>query len=539
LFRIKIVLLSVLISGSVLIVFGLYFLDVVNDVSLDRIDREIRTLGEGPLHGWLPRRHWEELDKSLRFIYGTERWKDIIVQVRDAGNEVLYRSPHWPGEISEDIFPGYDRKMEALPPFPDNFPENGQPFNSKIGRPPDSADAADPTGRGASGEKIKPPEPPRFGAPSDQPRDTRFEGFTPPDRPSFPPFPPPAPRIKQPFFKTMKADQGVWRIGIMGNQYVTILLGMEMAGFYSDAARFKRTLFITVPIALLLLAGGGWLITYRALKPIALITGTAESITAQGLDQRIPPSAGADAEFSMLVAVINNMLDRLEKSFKQAVRFSADAAHELKTPLTILQGMLDDAVQHAVTGSDEQRFYGTLIEEVQRLKAIVQKLLILAHADAGQLTLNLEPLDISAVIESVIEDVSAVAPNLHLEQQIAPQITVKADPDLFKLVIQNLASNAVKYNTEGGLIRFEIEVRGDRVLFTISNTGTPIPEADREKIFHRFYRIDKSRSHAVPGSGLGLSLAREIVHAHKGALRLNADSGNLISFTLSLPRSLM
>lgn len=534
-FRIKIVLLSILISGSVLIVFGLYFLNVINEVSLDRIDREIRTLGEGQLRIWLPKRHWEEMDKSLRFIYGTERWKDIIVQVKDAGSEVLYRSPHWPGGISENIFPEYDRKMDALPPLPDNFPENGQPFNSKIRRPPDSADAADPTGRGASGEKIKPPEPPRFGTLPDRPGDTPFAGFTPPDRPPFPPFPPSPPRIKQPFFKTLKADQGVWRIGIMGNQYVTILLGMEMAGFYSDAARFKRTFLITVPIALLLLAGGGWLITYRALKPIVLITRTAESITAQGLDRRIPPAAGSDAEFSILVDVINSMLDRLEKSFRQAVRFSADAAHELKTPLTILQGVLDDAVQHAATGSDEQRFYGTLIEEVQRLKAIVQKLLILAHADAGQLALNLEPLDISAVIESAIEDVGAIAPNLRLEQQIAPQVTVKADPDLFKQVIQNLTSNAVKYNTEGGLIRFQLEVRGDRVLFTISNTGNPIPEADREKIFHRFYRVDKSRSHAVPGSGLGLSFAREIVHAHKGTLCLNADSGNLISFTLSLP----
>ena len=425
--------------------------------------------------------------------------------------------------------------MEAVPPLPDNFPENGQPFNSKIGRPPDSADAADPARRDISGEKKKPPRPPRFGQLPDRPGDNPFAGITLPD---LPPFPPPPPRRKQPFFKTLKADQRVWRIGIMGNQYVTILLGMEMTGFYSDAARFKRTFLITVPIALLLLAGGGWLITYRALKPIALITRTAESITAQGLDRRIPPSAGADTEFFTLVAVINSMLDRLEKSFKQAVRFSADAAHELKTPLTILQGVLDDAVQHAATGSDEQRFYGTLIEEVQGLKAIVQKLLILAHADAGQLALNLEPLDISAVIASAIEDVSAIAPNLRLEQQIAPQVTVQADPDLFRQAIQNLTSNAVKHNTEGGLIRFHLEVRGDRVLFTILNTGTPIPEADREKIFHRFYRVDKSRSHAIPGSGLGLSLAREIVHAHKGTLCLNADSGNLISLTLSLPRNL-
>ena len=529
-FRIKIVLLSILISGSVLVSFGLYFLNVINSVSLDRIDREIRTLGEGPLRAGFPGRHWEHLEKSLLFIYGDERWKDIIVQVKDSRNEVLYRSPHWPKGISEDFFTEYDRKMEDPPPFPDNFPGNGQPF--RFERPPDGViGTADPT-RGTPGEGEKPPWSPHFGPPPGRPGDT-------PSARIFPPNPPPLPiRRKQPFFKTMKADQGVWRIGIMGNQYVTILLGMEMAGFYADAARFKRTFLITVPIALLLLAGGGWVIANRALKPVALITRTAKSVTAQGLDQRIPASAGSDSELSHLVGVINDMLDRLEKSFKQALRFSADAAHELKTPLTILQGVLDDAIQHAATGSDEQRRYSTLIEEVQRLKSIVQKLLILAHADAGQLALHLEPLDMSAVIESAIEDVGAIAPSLRLEQQITPGIIVQADPDLFKQVIQNLTSNAVKYNTRDGLIRFELEVRNDRALFTISNTGTRITETDREKIFHRFYRVDKSRSHAIPGSGLGLSLAREIIHAHKGDIRLNADPGDLVSFTLSLPCSL-
>jgi heavy metal sensor kinase len=322
----------------------------------------------------------------------------------------------------------------------------------------------------------------------------------------------------------------------MGNQFVTILVGMDMAGFYSDAARFRRTFFIAVPVALLLLAAGGWLITNRALRPVADITRTAQSITAQGLDRRIPRSAGAPDEFSRLVDVINDMLDRLEKSFRQAVRFSADAAHELKTPLTVLQGMLDDAVQHAADGSDEQRSCGVLLEEVERLKTIVQKLLILAHADAGQLVLNPEPLDVSSVIESAIEDVGAMAPSLRLERYIAPHVMVQADPDLFRQVIQNLTSNAVKFNTEDGLIRFRLEERGDRVVFTISNTGAPIPDADREKIFHRFYRVDQSRSGAVPGSGLGLSLAREIVHAHRGTLCLDADSPGLTSFTLRLPR---
>lgn len=530
-FRIKIILLSILISGSVLVAFGLYFLNVIHDVSLDRIDLELRSLGPRPIHAWRLARSGEELDRRLQSIYGTERWKDIIVQIRIGKNEVLYRSPHWPTAISEDSFPEYDRRMETLPPLPALFPE-GRQHPERSSR---NAGAVDPTGQATPGAGNGPPMPLRSGVPPDRPAGPPADLVR---SPSPLPAPPEPFRMKQHFFKTLKADGKTWRVGIMGDPFVTILIGMNMAGFHADEARYRETFFIAVPIALLLLAAGGWLITRRALRPVADITRTAESITAQGLDRRIPSSPGPDDEFSRLVDVINDMLDRLEKSFRQAVRFSADAAHELKTPLTILQGMLDDAVQHAATGSDEQRSYGALIEEVQRLKAIVQKLLILAHADAGQLTLNLEPLDISAVIESAVEDVGAVAPHLRLEQEIAPHVTVQADPDLFRQVVQNLTSNAVKYNRQGGLIRFRLEERRDGVIFTISNTGTPIPEADREKIFHRFHRVDKSRSRAVPGSGLGLSLAQEIVHAHRGSLRLDDDSGGLVSFTLTLPRNL-
>jgi signal transduction histidine kinase len=235
------------------------------------------------------------------------------------------------------------------------------------------------------------------------------------------------------------------------------------------------------------------------------------------------------------VEVINGMLDRLEKSFSQAIRFSGDAAHELQTPLTILQGELDDAVQHAPVGSEEQQRYSGLLEEVQRLKAIVQKLLILARVDAGRLELCLEPLDVGAMIESAVEDAGAIAPYLQVEKRIVSGVIVKADPDLIGQVIRNLTSNAIKYNHENGLIKFQLSVRDNNALVTISNTGVSIPAKDREKIFDRFYRVDQSRSKTVSGTGLGLSLAREIVHAHGGKLRLDSDSGNVVSFTLSLP----
>ena len=468
-FRLKIILLSVLISGSVLIGFGLYFLSVINKAGMERIDSEILALGGTQLHATPPREHWLDFAKSLQFISDGKRLKDQIIQIT-AGpkKEIFFQSPNWPQEISEELFPEFDQEMR------------------------------------------------------------------PPPGPNEPLLRIPSVKIKKAFFQTIKTSTGTWRVAIMGNQRVTVLVGMNMAGFISDAERFNNAFLIVLPLALLLLAAGGWVVADRAMRPVALITRTAEGITAQALDQRIP-EIDSGTELSRLVNVINSMLERLEKSFSQAVRFSADAAHELQTPLTILQGELDDAVQHAPIDSEEQRRYSALLEEVQRLKSIVQKLLILARADAGKLNLRLELVDLSAMIESASEDAGAIAPHLRIEKEIAPGVMVKADTDLLRQVIQNLTSNAAKYNVQKGLVRFRLRARVDTVHVTISNTGDPIPAEDQKRIFDRFYRVDKSRNNAIAGTGLGLSLAREIVHAHQGTLSLDSGPGNLVSFTLSLP----
>ena len=546
-FRIKIALLSVLLSGSVLVGLDLYSLSIMNKVGMARIDREILTLGEGHLATRPPRGYWQNFETSLRFIYGEERSENLIVQIKDPLNEVLFKSSHWPAEITEDSFPDFNRAMDTRPPNPDDRDE-------RRGPPPEAYKACEGKSAGSSAQFVDPRGETVKGTCEEEDgklvlRPDLRKGDRPGqahDGPGDRPFPPPQksdqpggpmPRIKKkPYFATIQTPSGVWRTGIMGSDRITLMVGVNMAGFYEDADRYRRAFLGIVPIALLLLAVGGWVIAQRALKPVALITRTAEGITVRALDQRVP-LIDADSELSRLVEVINGMLDRLEKSFGQAVRFSADAAHELQTPLTILQGELDDAVQHAPVGSEEQQRYSGLLEEVQRLKAIVQKLLILARADAGRLDLRLEAMDLSAMIESAAEDAAAMAPHLQVEKQIVPGVIVKADPDLMGQVVRNLTSNAVKYNHENGLIWFQLSVRDNKAHVIISNTGVPIPAKDREKIFDRFYRVDQSRSRTVPGSGLGLSLAREIVNAHRGDLRLNPGSGNVISFTLSLPCS--
>jgi two-component system, OmpR family, heavy metal sensor histidine kinase CusS len=513
LFRLKIALLSALISGLVLVGFGLYFLTLISTVGLDRIDREINALGESQLHVWHSKRHWEDFEGSLRSIYGSEKWRDLIVRVTDADHQILYQSPHWPAEITTAAFPGFDTQMEKgpgsgagetgppgerfeNPPRPEREP-NGQPPR-EIRRPPRPRE--DPDGR--------PPEP------------TPSQGS--------------ATRIKKQVFRTLATSTGTWRTGIMGNQHVTIVLGMDLAGYYKDADRFKRAFLTFLPLALLLLVAGGWLIAHRALEPVAAISKTAQQITARGLDQRVPEGK-ADSELLNLIQVINSMLERLEKSFNQATRFSADAAHELQTPLTVLQGILDDAVQHCPADSEEQRRYGSLLEEVQRLKSIVQKLLILARADSDQLLPRWEAVDLSGMIESAVEDASALDSQIKIEMRVARGVVLQGDNDLLRLVVHELTKNAVKYNLEGGVIRYELAMENNAARLTIENSANPIPAEDREHIFERFYRVDKSRSKRVPGTGLGLSLAREIVRAHKGELRLDPAKPRSVSFSLRLP----
>ncbi len=329
-------------------------------------------------------------------------------------------------------------------------------------------------------------------------------------------------------------DGQSWRFGIMGNPHSKLVLGMNIEQFNADMHRLRKACLLGLPAVLLLAGLSAWFLAQRALRPIAALTRTAERVTARGLDQRIPAMA-RDQEFNRLITVFNEMMDRLEKSFQQATRFSADASHELKTPLARLQVELEQALETAPSGSPQQEVYSSLLEEISRLKAIVQKLLLLSLADAGQLRLNCEPVNLTRMVENVIEDCQAQAPALSVERTLAPDVQVNADADLLEQALQNLASNAIKYNCEGGRIHFGLLRDAERVLVRVSNTGPGIPPADRDRIFQRFYRADKAHSNRVEGVGLGLSLSREILRAHGGDLAMDSSEEPLTVFMAWLP----
>jgi len=481
---------SLCTSGTILLAFASLFMSVIRRAGIERVDRHLQALAEGQMRRAAPPGHWFRFGESLSAVYGGNDRQRFLVKVIGNGGATLYTSAHWPAALT--------------------VPELAIPDSEKL--PPDAPDT------------MTPPPPPRPFRPGGQP-----------DRPDGP-YPMRPPRLAPPKFLTLHADGRDWRFAILRNPSVTLLLGTDLADSQAELKRFQTVFAVAGPIGLLLLAAGGWLLAGQALRPVRILTHVAGGMTAKGLGQRVQ-APGADREFQALIDVINNMLERLEKSFGQAARFSADAAHELKTPLTILQGKLDQALHNAPVGSDAQRAAADLLEEVQRLKSIVRKLLLLAQSDSGQLRLSLERVDLTQELESLCGDTALLAPGLALHKDLAPAVCLMADPDLLRQILHNLFSNAVKYNRESGLIECRLRQEAGHVILTLANTMADGTRLEPDRLFDRFYRGDPSRNRRVDGSGLGLSLAREISRAHGGDLIVETGETRegWIAFRLTLP----
>jgi len=291
-----------------------------------------------------------------------------------------------------------------------------------------------------------------------------------PDAAVFPRAIPPCPSaIRQ--AQTIEANGSTWRVAATGNPYTTLVLAANLDNFNHDLVRLRQRYLAVLPIILVIIGAAAWWLSTRALRPVAALTRAAESITTQGLDQRIAAPAH-DREFQRLVSVFNAMLDRLETGFHQARRFSADASHELENSTRTPAGRARASLAlRAPAGSAEQQTYSRLLDKIHHLKAVLEKLLLLALADSGRLTLERTPTRLAPILANVIEDVSALAPEIAVDQVITADAAVSVDSVLLEQALQNLANNALKYNRSGGLVRFVLTTGDGVAKLSVGNTG--------------------------------------------------------------------
>ena len=297
----------------------------------------------------------------------------------------------------------------------------------------------------------------------------------------------------------------------------------------------KQALVMVVPLAVLFTALGAWLLATLTMRPVNRLRRSMQVVTQKALDQRVS-SYNEDREFKVLIGAYNTMLERLETSFQQASRFSADAAHELKTPLTILQGRIEQSLCQT-NDLAEQLELGGLLDEVGRLSDITRKLLLLSQVDAGHLAVQRISINLSEMLGDTATDAQMLLTGQTLQCAIDEDLIIEGDVLLLRQLLNNLISNAVRYCRKDGWIKLSARALPSGVEVVFSNATERIADADRAQFFDRFYRRDASHNRKIEGNGLGLSLAREIARAHGGDLVLAPSAEDEVILQLTLPLS--
>jgi signal transduction histidine kinase len=311
---------------------------------------------------------------------------------------------------------------------------------------------------------------------------------------------------------------------------------LELDPFFET---FEIILYGGLPAILLGIIGGG-LLMRRALRPIEELTEALENTDVSNLSEPVPRTGNGD-ELDRMTAVFNRMKERLGRSFTQAREFTLNASHELKTPLTIMHGTLEQAIVRKDATACERENAATLLEEVQRLSSIVGQLSFLARADAGLMPLTCEAVALHELAQDLAGEAAILAAGMGISVKLSADTPMFARADRMRLrqLLLNLADNAVKYNVRDGSIEMSLQRQGDEAVFAIRNTGPALPPELRGRVFERFFRGDPAHNSAIEGSGLGLSIAKSIVEAHGGGISYSVlpDGRTEVSFTLpSVPR---
>jgi two-component system sensor histidine kinase BaeS len=307
-----------------------------------------------------------------------------------------------------------------------------------------------------------------------------------------------------------------------------------------EARRFlsfqRNTLLAAAGVALLASALAGFLLARHLTRPVEALRDSVQALTAG--DYSVRTAAQGQDEIAELGRHINRLAETLQANESARRRWTADVAHELRTPLAILQAEIE-AARDGVR-SDTESTLASLHEEVRHLSALVDDLQLLALADAGALDMRLGRVDLAALLGQVLDSLRGrlQQAGLQLELQAPPQLVIQADAQRLRQLLLNLLENSCRYTDRGGHIRVVLESEGPAVRLAIADSAPGLSPEQCERLFERFYRVDSSRNRTSGGSGLGLSICREIVLAHGGAIHAQPSELGGLAVVVTLPRSI-
>jgi heavy metal sensor kinase len=317
----------------------------------------------------------------------------------------------------------------------------------------------------------------------------------------------------------------------------TLQTGLPTKEVRDTLTLFRRYLEMFAPLLLLVAAIGGYWLSHRALAPVDAIVRTARDISGTNLNRRLNQLKTGD-ELQRLSDTLNDMLERIERAFLRVTQFTADASHELRTPISLVRTEAELALRKPRGEAEYRESLRHILLEAERTTALIEELLSLARADSGSETLHMDPINLRETLQGIAEDWRQVAAvrNLQFEASIGVSDSfVLGDETSLRRVVNILLDNAFKYTPAPGTVHLLLERKNNRVVITVRDSGVGIAAEEQSKIFERFYRVDKARSREMGGAGLGLSIAEWIVGQHRGSIEVQSNAGQGSVFRVELP----
>jgi heavy metal sensor kinase len=330
----------------------------------------------------------------------------------------------------------------------------------------------------------------------------------------------------------------IWtkKVSVGGQSYL-IQSAFEMDDFYEALDHFALLLYISIPTLLLLAAAAGYWISTRALAPVDQITQTARTISAQNLSSRLVVPQTGD-ELQRLSQTLNGMLERLESAFKKITQFTADASHELRTPVAVMRTRAELSLRKARSADEYRDVIAEVLTELEKTSGLIEQLMFLARADSGAETLHFSATNIAEVLHEACHQGSALAEakQIAFQEKISgDSMWIQGDASSLRRLFLILIDNAVKYTPASGQVEVSLQRNDGYAVAEVRDTGIGIAEADLPNVFERFYRADKARTRELGGVGLGLSIGRWITEVHAGTIEVHSVPGRGSSFQIRLP----